>query len=319
MADSTTYQLEHAVEIDAPADLVYALIADVEAWPRIFPPTVYIEREPLAGNDERIRLWATANGTVKSWTSRRTLDPRARRVNFRQEVSAAPVASMGGSWLVNEATQDSCWVRLLHDFAAVSEDADDLDWISRAVDTNSRSELASLKAYAEQAAEQPELTLDFTDTIQLIGAARDVYDFLNEAQLWDTRLPHVARVALTEEQPGLQVLEMDTRTKDGSTHTTKSIRVCFPERAIVYKQTQVPALMTAHTGRWSIRELGDGIVEVSSQHAVVLNPAAVTQVLGPAATIATARQFVHGALSGNSSATLGYAREFAESRALARS
>jgi len=319
MADSTTYQLEHAVEIDAPANSVYALIAGVEAWPRIFPPTVYIEREPLTGNDERVRLWATANGSVKSWTSRRSLDDQARRIDFRQELSAPPVASMGGSWLVGEAAGDRCWVRLLHDFAAVSDDAEDVDWISRAVDTNSRSELASLKVYAEQVAGHPELTLDFTDSIQVHGAAQDVYDFLNEAQRWDTRLPHVARVALTEEVPGLQVLEMDTRTKDGSTHTTKSIRVCFAGQSIVYKQTRVPALMSAHTGRWLIRELTDGLLEVSSQHAVVLNPAAITQVLGPSATVITARQFVHSALSGNSSATLGYAREFAESRTLARS
>ena len=54
------------------------------------------------------------------------------------------------------------------------------------------------------------------------------------------RLPHVARVVLTEDTPGLQFLEMDTRTKDGSTHTTKSVRVCFPDTRIAYKQITLP-------------------------------------------------------------------------------
>ena len=76
----------------------------------------------------------------------------------------------------------------------------------------------------------------FDDIVEVDGSAMDVYDFLNEAQLWSERLPHVVRVSLKEETSGLQILEMDTRTKDGSVHTTKSVRVCRPHGTIVYKQ-----------------------------------------------------------------------------------
>lgn len=190
------------------------------------PPTVHAEVVEKDGDTELIRLWATANGSAKTWTSRRVHDPEGMSVTFRQERSQQPVGSMGGAWVVEPVSDTSCRVRLLHDFRAATDDPADLDWISEAVDRNSASELQALKASAE--ATGPDELITFDDTVTVDGNGKDVYDFLNEAQLWQERLPHVARVSLEEDEPGLQVLEMDTRTKDGSTHTTRSVRVCRP-------------------------------------------------------------------------------------------
>ncbi|MFC0041612.1 aromatase/cyclase [Actinomadura rayongensis] len=303
--------VEHETTIEADADLVYGLLARAEDWPHVFPPSVYVEREPEGGGDERIHIWATANGEVKNWTSRRRVDPAARRIEFRQEVSSPPVAAMGGTWTVEPGPGGTCRVVLGHDYRAVDDDPHDLLWIDRAVDRNSRSELASLKRHAELAA--ADLVFSFTDAVQIAGAAADAFAFVNEAALWPERLPHVARAELTETTPGLQTLKMDTRAKDGSTHTTESVRVCFPHHKIVYKQTTVPALMTAHTGTWLFRDDGSGST-ASSEHTVVLNPDMVEKILGAGATVADARAYVQGALSANSLATLGHARTFAESR-----
>lgn len=314
--------VEHSITINAPAEEVYRLIAEVENWPRLFPPTIYVDRvdgdtDELGRQHERIRIWASANGEPKSWTSRRMLVPHERRIEFRQEVSAPPVGAMGGTWIVEQAADDtaSCQVRLLHDYSAVDDDPEKLAWIDAAVDRNSESELAALKANVEigvSSAEAAELVLSFADTMQIAGRAGDVYDFLNEAQLWQERLPHVARVALAQPAPDLQILEMDTRTKDGSMHTTKSIRVCLPDSRIAYKQITLPALMAVHTGYWEIVDNGDGTVSATSQHTVVLKPEAISAVLGEQADVARAREFVHTALSGNSTATLGHAKRYAE-------
>jgi aromatase len=121
----------------------------------------------------------------------------------------------------------------------------------------------------------------------------------------------VARVVLTEDEPGLQTLEMDTQTKDGSTHTTKSVRVCFPNGKIVYKQITLPALLDLHTGVWQITENHAGVA-VSSEHTVVINKGNIEKVLGPDADVPQARDFVRTALSGNSMATLQHAKEYAE-------
>jgi aromatase len=311
--EKTSREVEHQVDVAVPAEAVYRLIAEVENWPRLFPPTVHVEHLERTESEERIRIWAVANGEPKSWTSRRTLHPRSLKVCFRQEVSAPPVARMGGSWLIEPLAGDHCRVRLLHDFRALDGDPDKLAWIDQAVDRNSRSELAALKANAELTGDGADRLLVFDDTVGVDAPAKEVYDFLNDAQRWPERLPHVARVSLREESPGLQLLEMDTRTADGSTHTTTSVRVCFPYERIVYKQTQLPALMSLHTGHWLLDSRPGGVT-VTSRHTVVINEASISRILGPAAGLPQARDYVRTALSTNSLATLRQAKDHAERR-----
>ncbi|WP_424187243.1 aromatase/cyclase [Actinokineospora sp. G85] len=317
MPQQVLREVEHEIAVDAPAEAVYRLIAEVENWPRIFPPTIHVERLEHGedgedgGEHERIQVWATANGEAKNWTSRRTLDPAGSRIDFRQEVSTPPVAAMGGAWLIEPVSATQCKVRLLHDYRAVDDDPEGLAWIDEAVDRNSRSELAALKANVELAHSSRELTFSFVDTVQVAGTAEDVYGFINDAHLWTERLPHVASVRLDEDTPGLQTLEMRTRAKDGSTHVTKSHRVCQPHQRISYKQVTLPALMALHTGYWTFDE-NDGGVAASSQHTVVLAKDNIAKVLGARATVADAVDYVRTALSTNSSATLGHAKDHAE-------
>jgi aromatase len=304
-----TTNVEHEISIGAPAEGVYQLIADVERWPEIFPPTVHAECAERDADEELIRIWATANGTARTWTSRRWHDARGLRIRFRQERSVHPVGGMGGTWVVEPVSASQCHVRLLHDYFSVSEDPADLDFISKAVDRNSLAELGALKERAEQnGGGEP---FSFDDTVEVDGRAEDVYDFLNQAQLWQERLPHVSRVALDEETPGLQILEMDTQAKDGSVHTTRSVRVCQPPTSIVYKQIVLPPLMTLHTGRWSIVPGGSGVL-VTSRHTVRIDPDRIASVLGPDADLATAQAAAKGALSANSLATLRLAKAYAE-------
>lgn len=309
-----TRQVEHTIKIAAPAAAVYQLIADVGNWPQLFPPTVHVEYVERIKPAERIRIWAVANDEPKTWVSRRTLDPDALRIEFSQEVSAAPVAAMGGTWVIEPLADGTCQVLLKHHYRAIDDDPGKLAWIGQAVNRNSRSELAALKSGAELTSRPDSgLMSSFEDTVRVHGAAEDVYDFLNEAQLWKERLPHVTRVVLREDEPGLQVLEMDTLARDGSAHTTKSVRVCVPGSAITYKQTTLPALLSLHTGAWTLAPDGDGIL-VSSRHTVIVNTEAIASVLGEQATIQDAQAFARAALSGNSRATLQHAKEYAESR-----
>ncbi|MEV8394590.1 MULTISPECIES: aromatase/cyclase [unclassified Streptomyces] len=313
MTEQAPREVEHEISVSAPAPEVYRLLAEVANWPRIFPPSVYVDYVEKNGDEERIRIWATANGAAKNWTSFRRLDPVGLRISFRQEVSAPPVAAMSGTWII-EPRGAECRLRLLHSYRAIDDDPAGLAWIDEAVERNSRSELAALKANVELATHSAELTLSFEDSVRVNGSAKDAYDFVNEAQLWTERLPHVSSVSLTENEPGVQTLRMDTVAKDGSTHTTESVRVCFPHHGIAYKQTTLPALMTLHTGYWRFDEESDGVTTVTSQHTVVVNTETITRVLGPDAGVPQARTFLREALGANSRATLGHAKSFAEAR-----
>lgn len=305
------HRTTHDVEIAAPAAVVYSLISDAVKWPLFFPPNVHVEQLESDGTDERLRMWATANGTVKSWTSRRRLDGAGRRIDFRQEVPAAPLTGMGGSWIVEERGQSSSRLVLLHDFT-VGDRRGDAAWVERATDTNSRAELGRVKELAELRPRLDALVLSFEDSVHIEGPAEPVYDFLHRVGDWPRLLPHVDRLDLTEDMPGVQVMAMDTRTADGSVHTTESIRVCFPGAGrIVYKQTATPALMDAHTGAWSVVADEAG-VRVTSRHDVVLREEAIGRVLGADATVEQARRYVREALGRNSTATLHLAKQHAE-------
>ncbi|MEV6948285.1 aromatase/cyclase [Streptomyces sp. NPDC051172] len=324
MDDGKLREVEHDITVAAPAAEVYRLIAEVENWPQLFPPTVHAESEKLSGGEERVRIWATANGEAKHWTSHRTLDPASLRIEFGQEVSSDPVATMGGTWIIEPLGETESRVRLLHHYRAVDDDPEKLAWIDRAVDTNSRSELGALKRNAEllvsgeRTADDSDAplspVLSFEDGVRIDGSVKDVYDFLNEARSWTDRLPHVARVRLTETVPGLQVLNMDTLTKSGESHTTESIRVCLPHQRIAYKQTTLPPLMLLHTGQWRLSEDDSGVTTAVSQHTVVINIERITELLGPDADLARARTVIRDALGTNSRATLALAKQFAEAR-----
>lgn len=301
---------EHEITVSASADRVYAFIADVQKWPQLFGPTVHAVQVEQEGQSEQIRIWATANETVKTWTSRRKLDPAARTIEFRQERSQHPVGGMGGTWAIEPLADAECIVRLSHDYFAATAEPADLDWIAKAVDRNSTVELRALKSAAE--ADDSRTLLTFADTIEVNGAAADVYNFINEADLWEKRLPHVLKVNLREDEPGLQILEMDTRAGDGSVHTTKSVRLCEPHHEILYKQFVLPGLLTLHTGRWLIEERAPSLVSVTSEHTIKIDESRITSILGENADLAAAQAFVRRALSGNSLATLEHAKAYAE-------
>lgn len=312
--ENPSVQVTHQVTVAADPDLVYVLVADAAGWPWTFAPTVHVEvlqRASDGAGVERLRLWALANGAVRSWTSRRELDPAERTVRFAHEVPAAPVLSMSGEWRITALGARRTLVELLHTWTAADDDADRL--IARAVDTNSTAELDALRAAAEQGPDRAGLVLDFTDSVDVPGGdPAAVHAFLRDADMWPRRLPHVSRLDLTEDEPGVQVMEMDTRTDGGQVHTTRSVRVCT-DGAIVYKQTATPEVMEAHVGRWTVEATADG-ARVSSRHVVVLSPAGITAVLGPDATVARARELVRSRLGANSTTTMRHAAAFATGR-----
>ncbi|MEV0667870.1 aromatase/cyclase [Actinomadura luteofluorescens] len=308
---ATVRHTEHTTRIAAPPDAVYRIVADVTSWPVHFPPTVHAVR--VSGDDraERIRIWALANGALRTWVSRRALDAAARTVEFAQAEPSAPVAEMRGTWRIAPDGDGGSRVELAHDYAAVGDDPDALALIDRAVEGNSTAELDALRRAAETGGDEG-LTLEFSDGELVHGPLEAAYDFVNECDRWPERLPHVLRVALTEDEPGLQFMEMDTRSPDGSAHTTASGRVCVPGERIVYKQTTTPPVMRTHNGEWRFEDAGDGAVRVTSRHTVVIDPGALG---GPAAggmDLPAVRERIRDTLGANSRATLRAAKRYAE-------
>jgi aromatase len=305
----------HETVLGRPPEEVFELVADAGQWPQVFGPTVHAEvtDEGVEGGEQLLRIWATANGEVRNWSSRRTLDRAARHIAFRQVVTSPPVAAMRGEWHIEATPHGGSRVVLTHEFSAVDDDEQAADWIEQAVERNSTAELAALGRAVATGPGGESLRMSFSDSVQAGGSADDVFDFLARADQWPSRLPHVARLELTEDD-GVQRMEMDTRTPDGQVHTSRSVRVLMPQRrTIVYKQTAPPPGLAAHTGRWVVEPHEDG-VRITSWHTVTLDLDEARRLLGADLTIDVARQRVRRVLGANSTTTLEHAKEHAELR-----
>ncbi|WP_329495105.1 aromatase/cyclase [Kitasatospora herbaricolor] len=300
------HRTEHTLVVAAPARALYGLVADVTLWPAVFGPSVHVQHLERGEGTERFEIWALVNGEVSNWTSRRTLDPERLHVTFRQERSRGRIGSMGGEWIFNELPGDRTEIVLVHLFTPADDDPGTVEWINAALDRNSPLELAALGRIAELGHPVEDVVFSFTDTLPLQASAKGAYEFVNRADLWAERLPHVGRVSLTETVPGVQELEMDTVTADGSAHTTRSVRVCRAPEWIAYKQQLTPRLLLGHSGLWTFTDGPDGPV-AHARHTVAIDPSAVTGVLGADATLADARTYVRDALGRNSLTTMEHA------------
>jgi aromatase len=90
----------HTAKVAASPRQVYQLIANVDYYPKLFNAVLAVEHLGYDGTNERVRFWGTFGEYRGSWVSLREVNPKRMRVRFRQERSSAPLASLGGLWMV---------------------------------------------------------------------------------------------------------------------------------------------------------------------------------------------------------------------------
>ena len=317
MSDARVHRMTHHTEVDAPAGVIYGLIADALRWPVFFPPNVHVEQLEFDGTRERLRMWVTAGGEIKSWTTLRSLDPVRRRIAFRQEVPAEPTTSMGGSWTVEALGPERARLTVDNDFTVADDRPEDVAWLERVTTANSHAGLAGIKQLAERWHRLDDLVLSFEESLRVKGPGELVYDFLYRLGEWDVPVvPEVSRLDVRDYRAGIQLMTVDTRGADGRTDTTEWVRIGFPHAGrIVYKRTSPPArpdLVAAHAGEWSVDPDESGVV-VTVRHHVVLDEAAVRQAFGEEGGTVRAAREVRERIGRESAVTLALAKRHAES------
>ncbi|MFH8797511.1 SRPBCC family protein [Streptomyces sp. NPDC017941] len=316
MPDERVHRVSHAVEVEAPAGVVYGLIADAVQWPLYFPANVHVERLDYDGVHERLRMWVVADNQVKSWTSRRVQNPARRTVTYQQEQLMHPAASMGGTWSVTELGPRRSRLAIDHAFSAVDDRPDHLAWLERATRANARADLDSLQDIARRFLRLPELVLSFEESMRVQGPAELVYGFLYEAADWSAQVPHITRVDLDETQAGIQKITMGVRGGDGSEQDVESVRVCFPHAGrIVFKEVRPRGPLAAHCGEWLVDPDESGVTVVARHHVVLAEDA--LQRTRPAAGglssgLSRARRQIRARLGHDSRILMELAREHAE-------
>ncbi|MEU5404220.1 aromatase/cyclase [Streptomyces sp. NPDC005963] len=321
MSGERVHCVRHSMEVAAPAGAVYALLADAVRRPLYCPPVLHVERLDFDGTRERLRMWESAGGHIRSSMWVRVQHPHERRIEFVRLTHEAPVESMGGEWTVEEAAGGRSAVTVRHEFTVAGDHGDDVAWVGLVTGDSARAELESLRRIAENRDGLDDLVLSFEEEVRVNGPGELVYDFLYRAADLPDLAPRVRHFELTESSPGVQVLGYEERLPDGAVRTTGAVRLCFPHAGrIVYKQTAPSAPVAAHTGEWSVLPDEHG-VRVVARHSVLLDETVVRSVPGagifapgPAPSgLEGARIRLREAIGRSSLATLELAGRHAES------
>jgi acyl carrier protein/uncharacterized protein YndB with AHSA1/START domain len=279
----TPHTTRHSVVVNAPAAVVYPLLADVTLAPTLFAAPLWYLRE----SGDRVRVWVLANGEVASWTSVRRLDPVNCVITFEQTDTHPLVSSMRGEFRLIER-DGTTEVLLDHEFVTR-----DVDFVTRATNTNSSGQLAALRTLAELPL--AELLYTTTDTVEARGRAEDAYEFVHDVDRWPDRLPHIDSLDVHGDG------DVQYLTKDVGGQVSESVRLCFPHERIVFKQTTPPAALLGNAGEWTFTPTVTGCA-ITVRHTVLLDPD-------------TDRGRTRAAIAATARHTLAAARRFAEQRA----
>ncbi|TDD34074.1 cyclase [Actinomadura sp. KC06] len=310
---SSEIHARHETVVDAAPSTVYELITDVSLWPVIFRPTIHTRVLERSAEGDRFHIWATvSDGEVNTWRSRREFDAAGLRVTFRQDHDNPLFGLMGGGWTFHPLDGGRTRVVLEHRFNPPPDQAGARERIARELDHNGSVELEALRTVAALPGGAGAWLRTFSESIELAGPAEAARDFVWDAGRWPERLPHVAGLDLVKGTGGTQDMTMRTRAPDGSTHTTRSIRVPMPDGSIVYKQTRPPRMLLGHSGCWAFHTDQSGS-RIRSTHTFLMDPAGVADVYGPSVKPDEAADRIRAALSANSRVTMEHASRHAAS------
>jgi aromatase len=142
---------DNEVLINAPLDVVWERMNDVEKWPDLFSEYASAEILEREGNTMRFRLTTHPDpeydGQVWSWVSERTVDPETHTVKAHR-IETGPFDHMNIEWQFEEA-DGGTKMRWVQDFSmkptAPADDEQAQEYINR----NTREQMRVIKERLE--------------------------------------------------------------------------------------------------------------------------------------------------------------------------
>lgn len=268
----------HSIICEVSASEVYAIIADVSNWPKIFDSCISAVVQERVGNTEQVRIEACQNGQIVSWDTQRSYFDDIFRINFFLPVPMPFLKEMNGQWRVIQLGEQRCVLNVTRYFSLIDdisgiregitthEQASEL--INRFIDENAASEMLAVKEFVEK----KETTLSsFTTHYSLPFAPEEIYSLLSDIHQWPDILPHCDDMNIIYEDVRYQEFVMEIKGAGGSEHF-RSIRQCDRDTlSISYFQPEPPTMLKSHSGRWLIRASTIG-TELIAEHSVHIDP-----------------------------------------------
>ncbi|MCX5382521.1 SRPBCC family protein [Streptomyces sp. NBC_00083] len=243
MTTSTTDREIHrtraGIEIDASADTVYRALTHVADWPLLYPWIAHTEVIAQDGQDDEVKFWAVRpgpEGGLRVWTSRRTLDPVALRMDFAQQGSVGPIKELGGTWDFLPRPDGGCQVVSGHWFTT---DADPQDTAGE-LDRHGGLQMRTLKSKTEQPGALTSDVLRVEDRTLVPGPVAEVH-----ARLLAALPPHEGG----EESAWF-----------GSRDGVPTVQIEHGGHTLVQKPLTPPGPAELYRRRWRLTQAPDGVL-----------------------------------------------------------
>jgi aromatase len=142
---------DNTTEINAPLDVVWEKMNDVENWPNLF--TEYASAEILERNGDSIKFRLTTfpdpeyDGQVWSWVSERTVDPATHTVKAHR-IETGPFDHMNIEWYF-EPTDDGTRMRWVQEFSMKPTAPATDDEAEVYINKNTKEQMAHIKEKLE--------------------------------------------------------------------------------------------------------------------------------------------------------------------------
>jgi aromatase len=145
---------DNEVLVNAPLDLVWDRMMDIESWPGLF--TEYAKAEVIEQDGDRVQFRLTTHpdpdyeGQVWSWVSERVADPETHTSKSRR-IETGPFEYMNIEWYFEEA-DGGTRMRWVQDFSMKPSAPANDEQAEQYMNKNTKTQMAAIKERLEQEA-----------------------------------------------------------------------------------------------------------------------------------------------------------------------
>lgn len=145
---------DNEVTINAPLEVVWARMMDIEAWPDLF--TEYAKAEVLEQDGNRVQFRLTTHpdpdyeGQVWSWVSERVAEPEKHTSKSRR-IETGPFEYMNIEWYFEDA-EGGTRMRWVQDFSMKPDAPADDEQAEQYMNKNTKEQMQVIKERLEESA-----------------------------------------------------------------------------------------------------------------------------------------------------------------------
>jgi aromatase len=273
--DDGRYTLTLSRVIKADIAQVFALVADAQQWPELFPACkgVFVRATPEKTGWGLYDIAAENAGGPFTFSTERRADAALGIVDFRLLDPLPGTESVEGRWRTITLAPHLTLLSVERHWTLAGDDtnaetrAAAADRVAQMIRANTETEFDAISAACVGRREE----VFFTGSYDSRADADTMYRLLADCRDWPKFVPHCATLDTTFDDDVTQELIFDVVGADGEKERFRTIRHLDPaKRTITYSQVSPPPLLKSHSGGWAVSERG-GCTTIRSWHKFTLD------------------------------------------------